>query len=147
MTIIVKKITQIIAGPIFLYGLYIVAQGHLSPGGGFAAGSFIAGAFILLVLAYGDKLRHLKTEEFESSLIETLGILFFIITALGALLLSIRLGFIPVFFKNFLTKGIPGNLFSAGIIPLLNIAVGMEVGGALFTIFLEFVIRSSKEGK
>jgi len=34
MTTIVKKIAQIISGLIFLYGVYIIFHGHLTPGGG-----------------------------------------------------------------------------------------------------------------
>jgi multisubunit Na+/H+ antiporter MnhB subunit len=36
MTIIVKKTTQLMAGLVFLYGIYIIVHGHLTPGGGFA---------------------------------------------------------------------------------------------------------------
>lgn len=32
MTVIVKKTTQLIAGIIFLYGIYIILHGHLTPG-------------------------------------------------------------------------------------------------------------------
>ena len=45
-----------------------------------------------------------------------------------------------VFFFNYLPKGIIGHLVSAGTIPLYNIAVGIEVAAALFTIFLALVI-------
>jgi len=51
MTIIVKKITQLMAGLVFLYGIYIIVHGHLTPGGGFAGGTIMAGSFILLAVA------------------------------------------------------------------------------------------------
>ena len=54
MTVIVKKTTQLIAGLVFLYGIYVIIHGHLTPGGGFAGGVIIAGSFILLILAYGS---------------------------------------------------------------------------------------------
>jgi multisubunit Na+/H+ antiporter MnhB subunit len=38
MTVIVKKTTQLIAGIIFLYGIYIILNGHLTPGGVLPAG-------------------------------------------------------------------------------------------------------------
>jgi multicomponent Na+:H+ antiporter subunit B len=112
MTIIVKKITQIMIGFIFLYGFYIILQGHLSPGGGFGGGAILAGAFILLVIAFGADAKLLKSKEARASLFEALGILLFIIMAMGALLLGYKTGFLPVFFKNFLDKGIAGNLVS-----------------------------------
>ena len=63
MTTIVKKVTQLVSGIIFLYGIYVITHGHLTPGGGFAGGAIIAGAFILLVLAYGSKLLKLQKIE------------------------------------------------------------------------------------
>ena len=86
MTPIVKKVTQLIVGLIFLYGIYIITHGHLSPGGGFAGGAIIAGAFILLVLAYGSDVLKLKKREEGSSVIESTGILLFLILALAAIL-------------------------------------------------------------
>ncbi|MBN1897452.1 MAG: hypothetical protein JW827_01640 [Spirochaetes bacterium] len=145
MTIIVKKVTQIIAGVIFLYGLYITIQGHLSPGGGFAGGTIIAGSFILLVLAFGNDVLGLVKKEIRSSFIEALGIFLFILTASGAIILSFYLNYDKIFFKNFLTKGVPGEIVSAGFIPLLNIFIGMEVAAALFTLFLAFVIKSEEK--
>ena len=49
MTIIVKKTTQLIAGLVFLYGIYIIIHGHLTPGGGFAGGVVLAGSLILQI--------------------------------------------------------------------------------------------------
>ncbi len=135
MSTIVKKVTQLISGIIFLFGIYIITHGHLTPGGGFAGGVILAGAFILIVLSYGNNVLKLKTEEEGSSLIESLAILAFILMASIAFFLGTK-----VFFNNFLPKGHVGELISAGVIPLYNIAVGIEVAAALFTIFLALVI-------
>ncbi len=51
MTLIVKKTTQLIAGMIFMYGIYVIVHGHLTPGGGFAGGVIVAGSLILITLA------------------------------------------------------------------------------------------------
>jgi multisubunit Na+/H+ antiporter MnhB subunit len=61
MTVIVKKTTQLIAGMVFLYGIYVIVHGHLTPGGGFAGGVIMAGSFILLILAFGSDFMHLTT--------------------------------------------------------------------------------------
>ena len=53
MTLIVKKTTQLIAGMIFMYGIYVIVHGHLTPGGGFAGGVMVSGSLILVTLAYG----------------------------------------------------------------------------------------------
>ena len=135
MTPIVKKVTQLIVGLIFLYGIYIITHGHLTPGGGFAGGAIIAGSFILLVLAYGSDILKLKKREAGSSVIESLGILLFTVLAFAAIFIGTK-----IFFANYLPKGVIGELISAGVIPLYNIAVGIEVAAALFTIFLALVI-------
>jgi multisubunit Na+/H+ antiporter MnhB subunit len=135
MSVIVKKVSQLISGLIFMYGIYIITHGHLTPGGGFAGGAVLAGAFILLVLAYGNELVKLKKKEEGSSITESLAVLTFILLATVALLIGSH-----IFFNNWLPKGVVGELISAGIIPLYNIVVGIEVGAALFTIFLALAI-------
>jgi len=79
MTIIVKKTTQLMAGLIFLYGIYIIVHGHLTPGGGFAGGIILAGAFILLILANGSDFLNLVKEESGSTLYENLAVLIVLI--------------------------------------------------------------------
>ena len=64
-----------IAGLIFLYGIYIILHGHLTPGGGFAGGAIIAGAFILLILAFGSSALNLKKEVAGTSNTESVAIL------------------------------------------------------------------------
>jgi multicomponent Na+:H+ antiporter subunit B len=136
MTIIVQKVTQIMCGIIFLYGIYIILHGHLTPGGGFAGGTIIAGSFILLVIAFGSEFLALKKEETGSSILESTAILVFLAIAAAGLLL----GGVGIFFVNFLPKGTVGSLISAGILPLFNIAVGIEVAAALVTVFLALLI-------
>jgi multisubunit Na+/H+ antiporter MnhB subunit len=135
MSIIVKKITQLISGIIFLYGIYVITHGHLTPGGGFAGGAILAGSFILLVLAFGSDLLKLKKREEGSSVVESLAILAFLLFAVLALFIGTH-----IFFRNYLPPGTVGNLISAGVIPLYNIFVGIEVCAALFTIFLALAI-------
>jgi multicomponent Na+:H+ antiporter subunit B len=135
MSIIVKKVSQLVTPLIFMYGIYIILHGHLTPGGGFAGGAILSGAFILLVLAYGGELLKLKQKEAGSSVTESLAVLVFLLLATLALLLGTY-----VFFHNYLPAGKIGHLVSAGVIPLYNMVIGIEVGAALFTIFLALAI-------
>jgi len=140
MTIIVKKMTQVLVGIIVLFGAYIITHGHLTPGGGFAGGTIIAGAFILLILAYGDDIMHLRATKEGSSRLENIALFMFLLFgSLGMLMIP------SVFFKNYLPPGTIGELLSAGVIPLFNIFVGIEVAAALFTIFLAFVILKEED--
>jgi multisubunit Na+/H+ antiporter MnhB subunit len=130
MSLIVKTMTNVMIGFIFIYGIYIILHGHLTPGGGFAGGVIIAGAFVLKVLAFGSQGTAEKKSEKSASIFESIGGLLFIGVALSGLLLA------GTFFLNFLPKGIPLHLLSAGIIPLCNIAISIKVGAGLFSIFL-----------
>lgn len=133
MSLIVKTITRFTVGAIFLYGIYIVTHGHLSPGGGFAGGVIIALSLIHLLLAYGKEVAFKKMSRPASSLFESTGAIMFLSIAL--------LGFLGgFFFYNFLPKGEPFRLFSAGIIPLCNIAISFKVGAGIFAIFVALVL-------
>jgi multicomponent Na+:H+ antiporter subunit B len=133
MSVIVKTITRLTVGLILLYGIYIVLHGHLSPGGGFAGGVIIALSFIHLMLAYGKDVAFKKLSKNAASIFESTGALLFLLIAV--------LGFVGgYFFLNFLPKGHPFKLFSAGIIPLCNIAISLKVGAGLFAIFVMLVL-------
>lgn len=133
MSLIVKRITKITVSLIFLFGVYIVLHGHLTPGGGFAGGVIIALSFIHLVLAFGKENAKNKISDTAISVLESLGGIMFLTIAL--------LGFLGgYFFLNVLAKGKPFDLFSSGIIILCNIAIFLKVGAGLFAIFIALSI-------
>ena len=137
MSVIVKTITRLTVGLIMLYGIYIVIHGHVSPGGGFAGGVIIALSFIHLMLAYGKETALKKFPKAVVSFFENAGAIMFLSIAL--------LGFAGgYFFLNFMDKGKPYELFSAGIIPLCNIAISFKVGAGLFAIFIALVLLKSE---
>ncbi|MBM3253088.1 MAG: hypothetical protein FJZ16_02395 [Candidatus Omnitrophica bacterium] len=141
MTLIVKVVTRLTVGLILLFGIYIVLHGHLSPGGGFAGGVIIALSFIHLTLAFGKDFALRKLSESKASLLESLGAIMFLTIA--------TLGFLGgyFFYNFFISKGKPFNLFSAGIIPLCNIAICLKVGAGLFAIFLVLILFRLPEKK
>ena len=143
MTIIVKKISQIICPLIFMFGLYIIVHGHLTPGGGFAGGVILAGAFILQILANGKILPKLRKEEKNLEFMESAAILGFLILAGLGLLFSGSV----VFFSNFLDRGEIGKLISGGFIPIENIVIGAEVCAAVATIFIAMLVYKDEEKK
>ncbi len=142
LTPIVKKVAQLMSGIIFMYGIYIVTHGHLTPGGAFAGGIILAGSFILLILAFGSEVIKLRKEETGSSFTESLAILITILLASAGFFAGSMF-----FFNNFLPKGTVGELVSAGTIPLYNIFIGVEVAAAIVTIFLALVIFKEEEEK
>ncbi|MCK5042467.1 MAG: MnhB domain-containing protein [Candidatus Aenigmarchaeota archaeon] len=55
MDTIIKETTKIVFPFILIYGLYIALHGHITPGGGFAAGAIIGSAFVLLVISFEER--------------------------------------------------------------------------------------------
>ncbi len=142
MTIIVKTITRLTVGLILLYGIYILSHGHVSPGGGFAGGVIVALSFIHIMLAFDKDVALKKLSMRAASFFESLGALLFLLIAV--------IGFTGgSFFLNFFAdKGEPFKLFSAGIIPLCNIAISLKVGAGLFSIFVILVmLKFTVDGK
>jgi len=137
-SVVVRTVTNWIAAFIFLYGLYIVAYGHLTPGGGFPGGVILSCAFVLLVLARGkDGAERIFPYRVAKSLDSAGALVFLGLALLG--LMSIW----GTFFVNFVQKatpGEPGRLFNAGIIPLCNIAIATKVCASLFLVMVVFSV-------
>ncbi|MFC1753176.1 MnhB domain-containing protein [Thermoproteota archaeon] len=133
MSVIVKTITRWLKGFIFLFGIYIIMFGHLTPGGGFAGGVILAASYILLTLAFGKEVTLKRLSKIVASELDSIGALLFLVVALCGML------FTGTFFVNFIQQSNPGTPFeflSSGIIPLCNIAIGIKVGASLFMIFI-----------
>jgi len=134
MSTIVQVIARLLGGILFLFGVYVVLHGHLTPGGGFAGGVLIAASFILMSLAFGSVEQTERNSYTLSSVVESLGGLLFVGLALFGLLAG------AYFFSNAAAYliGAPLRLLSGGIILPANVAIGIKVGAGLFAIFLAF---------
>ena len=117
--------SRYLAPLILLLGVYIFANGHLTPGGGFQGGAVIASGALLLLLA--DPLKH-----FSHGLIAAVesvaGVSYVIMGLLGLVLAG---GFLD---NRFLALGTLGNLFSAGAIPVIYSLIGLKVGAELSSL-------------
>lgn len=137
MTLIVKEVTRLVAGFIFLYSIYLVLFGHISPGGGFVGGVTLACGFILLVLAFGKEFVNTLIKDRAATFWDCLGALAFLIIALAGYTVG-------EFFHNLLVdKGKDYALISGGMIPLANIAIGIKVGACLAGVFVILVLFHS----
>ena len=130
MTIIVKTISSWIKVLIVLFGIYIILFGHLTPGGGFAGGVILSSSYVLLMLAFGGEFVKKDLPLRLVSKLDCIGAFAFILIAILGLVFG------GAFFANFLFEkyGQPLKLFSAGTIPLSNIAIGLKVGASLFLV-------------
>jgi len=109
---------------ILVFGTYIFIHGHLSPGGGFQGGVIVASAFLLVYLGCAER----KIPRRGLSATESLAGLVFVIAGL------LGLAYGGEFLMNFLPQGTANTLFSAGVIPIIYIAIGLKVGSELVGI-------------
>jgi len=111
--------SRVLTPLILLLGVYVFVNGHLTPGGGFQGGAIIASGMLLLLLA--DPLKHFSHQLI--AVLESLsGLLFVGIGVLGMLLAG---GFLD---NRLLPIGQLGELFSAGVIPVIYSLIGLKVG-------------------
>jgi len=153
MSKIVKTISGIAFPFITIYGLYVIAHGHLTPGGGFQGGAIVASGCAMVLVSYGAIWIMDRVKEKNLSILESLGAVCFVLLAI------LGLGFGTVFFNNFLvgTNSLFGvvpavgsglaDINTGGVIPLMNFAVGLKVIAGLFGIVLVMAYASrTKEG-
>lgn len=117
--------SQVIVPVIFMVGIYIFINGHLTPGGGFQGGAVIASGVLLMMLAN----PRMKVNHTVVAFVESIsGIAFVVLGVLGMLLAG---GFLD---NRFLPLGKFGTLLSAGALPLIYIFIGLKVGAELSNI-------------
>lgn len=129
---ILQGVATILVPVIFIYGIYIVLNGHLSPGGGFSGGATMGAGLILYVSAFGFK----KTQRFFDEKV-------YKVAKVSALCMY---GLIGVYYyvmganglENHIPLGTAGNIISAGIILPINICVGIEVACTMYAFYALF---------
>jgi multicomponent Na+:H+ antiporter subunit B len=122
-----------LVAPTILVGLYIVAHGQLTPGGGFQGGVILATALLLIYLSADYMTMRAVGPVALIELAEGLGGAAFVVIGLSGLVAG------GAFFQNWLGKGTVGDLLSAGTIPLSNAAVGLAVTGGFVFMLSEFL--------
>lgn len=143
MSKIVRTMANLLIPFIFIFGLYIIMHGHLTPGGGFQGGAIFASGVALLIVAFGSHKIHQRLKERHLSVLESSGALAFIGLAFG--------GIATLFFYNFLLGSPifgrippsgpnPGDIWTGGVIPLMNLAVGLKVIAGLSAILLTMAL-------
>ncbi|NOY76251.1 MAG: cation:proton antiporter [Calditrichaeota bacterium] len=118
---VVRVGARILFPLIVLLGAYVFVHGHLTPGGGFPGGVIIATGFLLMYMAY----RSYDVSHWGLSITESLAGMIFVSIGLLGLIYG------QSFLYNFLPPGVPNTIFSAGVIPLIYIAIGLKVGSEL----------------
>jgi len=128
-----RSVATALVGPVLVLGIYIVVHGALTPGGGFQGGVVLMSSFLLVYLA-GAHLHLGRSRPIAAmEVAEAIGAAGFVLIGVGGLVLA------GAFMENFLAAGTKGSLLSGGDVPLFNIAVGLEVMGALLVVLGELL--------
>ena len=129
---ILQGTAMVLTPVVLLFGIYVMLNGHLGPGGGFSGGAIISSGLILYVNAFGFK----KAGRFFTY--KTF--LWVSFAALGFYGIAKAYSFFMG--ANGLHSGIPlgtpGAILSGGLILPLNIAVGLVVACTMYIFYALF---------
>lgn len=130
--LILQWCAKILVPVILIFGIYIILNGHLSPGGGFSGGAVIGSGLILYLNAFGFR----KTERFFN------GKVYRRITVSALMFYCLAKSYSFFTGANHLESGIPlgnpGDIISSGLILPLNICVGMVVACTMYAFYTLF---------
>ncbi len=132
-TSIVHRTIALVIPFFFMISLHLIFNGHLSPGGGFTGGVVVSAAVICIVFTYGFLYMERRVTIEGLSLVEDWGAI--ALLSLGVAGIAVSSHFFSSAQAGFYL-GNPGELLSAGIMPLANMAVGAKVGAGLSIIFI-----------
>ncbi len=132
-SLIVRVGAHLIYPLIAMLGVYVFVHGHLTPGGGFQGGAIIATGVLLMFMSY----RSFEVSHKWLTYLESLAGISFVTIGLSGLIWG------NSFLQNILPFGVPNELFSAGVIPIIYIAVGIKVGAEL-TGLLDNLLKTIK---
>lgn len=110
-----------------LVSIELAIRGHLSPGGGFAAGVAGGTAIGLIAITSNSEWMEAIYQKWNAATLEKVSVLIFIVLAAVTLV------------GWELPQGELGTLFSGGMIPLLNILVAVKVALGSWAVVLLFI--------
>ena len=130
--LIFQRIGKLLLPMIFVYGVYVVLNGHLSPGGGFSGGAVLGGGLILASSMFGQKkLTRVLSPNVTTGMSVGCLMCYAAMKSYSFFTGANHIGWeIP--------KGTPGDIISAGFILPLNICVGIIVACTMFSFYSLF---------
>ncbi|MBR5954220.1 MAG: cation:proton antiporter [Methanobrevibacter sp.] len=144
MSQILKLIALPISIIIICLGIMTILGGHITPGGGFQGGAMIASGVILSVLVYGICNSPMEFSHTYIEVFESVGALGFIVLGLvglfagGFFLYNVGADILNIVPASIQTIFHYPDTTNAGIIPYLNIFVGLKIFAGLSAIVIAF---------
>ncbi len=129
---VLQLAARILVPVILLFGIYVVLNGHLSPGGGFSGGALMGAALILYLNAFGFE----KTGRFFTFKTFRWATFLPLMTYAGLKSYSFFTGANHI--ESGIPLGTPGAILSSGFILPLNICVGLIVMCTMYAFYTLF---------
>jgi multicomponent Na+:H+ antiporter subunit B len=129
----VRGVGLALVGPTVVLGLYVVAHGLLTPGGGFQGGVALASGVLLLYVAGRYRAYRAATPQTFVDIAEGTGAGAYVVVGLAALASG------AAYLANVVDLGTRATLAAAGTITILNTATALAVTAALVLLFHEFL--------
>jgi len=142
--VIIQTVCRLLIPFIQVYGLYVIAHGHSSPGGGFQGGVILGASFILLCLSHDIKEMKKRLSRRAVLLLCSLGVIIYSGIGLACLLLSGKYldygklhQILPVDLVGARSMGIFG----------IEVGVGITVMAVMVSIFLDLSSEEKEKEK
>lgn len=130
--VILQRVAGFLVPLILIFGIYIILNGHLSPGGGFSGGAIMGAGLILYLNAFGFA----KTERFFTE--KTYKWICFCALSFYGLAKSYSFYTGANQLESHIPLGTPGAILSSGLILPLNICVGLVVACTMYAFYALF---------
>jgi len=129
---ILQMVARFLVPVIAVFGIYVILNGHISPGGGFSGGAILGSGMILYVSAFGFK----KTEKFFNEEVYKVAKVSALCCYVCCLSYYFYMG--ANGFDNHIPLGTPGAIISSGLILFIDIFVGTEVACTMYAFYALF---------
>lgn len=129
---ILQMTAKILTPIVILLGIYVVLNGHLSPGGGFSGGAIMGAGLMIYVTAFGfaDIRRFFTYKTYQRVVLCAL------LTYAASKCYSFYTGANGI--ESIIPLGTPGAILSSGLILVLNICVGFIVTCTMYAFYAVF---------
>ena len=128
LQLVVSRLTPFV----MMYGIYILFNGHLSPGGGFSGGTILGAGLVLCSLALGPETVR-KFFSFNICMrLACAALAFYALIKAYAFIIGAMGG------STGIPLGTPGDILSGGKVLPLNISIGIVVACTIYCFYALF---------
>ena len=126
---IVRTVCKLVIPIILLFGIYVVLNGHLSPGGGFSGGAIMASALIIYAIVWGEEQAAKMLPKKVLSIVVLCALAFYALSKTYSFFTGAN------HLHSVISPGTPGRILSAGLILPVNVAVGLVVCCTMYSFY------------